>query len=170
MLTGKSTLRVLLLTLVAASLVPAQPARDAVYLEDQPVVTAQAVARDLVARNFRITGSSSLLLNAIFVSANGARIDELRALPGVAGVVRLLPHHRALSKAVQLVNGPGTAAFNAAGALPNGGQGVKIAILEALCLQQPRFHQWQSDRGPQLCCAARRRNQPRQPRSRFASR
>ena len=130
MLTGKSTLRVLLLTLVAASLLPAQPARYAVYLEDQPVVTAQAVARDLVARNFRITGSSSLLLNAIFVSANGARIDELRALPGVAGVVRLLPHHRALSKAVQLVNGPGTAAFNAAGALPNGGQGVKIAILD----------------------------------------
>ena len=150
---GIFTLRATLLAVAAAGLLQAQPTRYAVYLEDAPVADQmesraelqspraralrgqiearqQTLRRDLAARNFAVTGSASTLLNAVFVSSSGNRIDELRAIPGVKGVVRLLPHHRALSKAVQLVNGPGTAAFNAAGALPNGGQGVKIAILD----------------------------------------
>src|SRR5579871_3028978 len=49
----------------------------------------QSLRSELAARNFTVTGSVTLLTNAIFVLATPQRVDELKSLPGVKGVVPL---------------------------------------------------------------------------------
>src|SRR5207245_1581562 len=50
----------------------------------------QATLRSvLAARRIPVTGSTQVLLNAIFVTAPPERLPELRALPGVAAVARM---------------------------------------------------------------------------------
>ena len=64
----------------------------------------------------------------MFVAADESRIEELRALPGVVQVERMLPIKRQLDRAVELVGAP--AAWNTLGGIQNAGAGVKIGILD----------------------------------------
>src|SRR5581483_10749164 len=88
----------------------------------------EALRSELGSRNIQITGSASTLLNAVFVSAPPERLDELKGLPGVKGVVPERRYQANLNRAVQLVNG--FAALNSVGGPQNGGRGIKIAILD----------------------------------------
>ena len=88
----------------------------------------RALRVTLADRKFVVTGASSLLLNAVFVTAPASRVSELEGLPGVAGVVRLRKYKRTLSKALPLAGSD--AAWTAVGGFANAGKGVKIAILD----------------------------------------
>src|SRR5579864_1271105 len=100
----------------------------AVTYRQQIEARQQRLRQELNARNIPITGSVSMLSNAIFVTAPPARVDELKGLPGVKGVVPLRRYHLNLNRATQLMNAP--AAWNALGGMQNAGAGMKIAILD----------------------------------------
>jgi minor extracellular serine protease Vpr len=89
----------------------------------------QTLRDELASRNVRVTGSVKTLLNAIFVVAPKERVPELRALPGVIGVVPLRRYHRSLNRATGLVQAP--AAWSALGGAQNAGSGIKIGILDS---------------------------------------
>src|ERR1019366_9849397 len=78
----------------------------------------------------RVTGSVNTLLNAVFVAAGPDRLAEIRALPGVIGVMPERVMKLSLNKATALANAP--AAWNQAsiGGQSNAGRGIKIAILD----------------------------------------
>src|SRR5580658_10503788 len=143
----------LLLAIAVAPAVFAQSAanRYALILEDPPVTqrfatreasqstagrsyrqqleAKQASLREvLAARHITVTGSVTILTNAIFVAAPKARAAELENLPGVKGVVPLRRHHLDLNRATVLLNAP--AAWNALGGTQNAGAGMKIAIID----------------------------------------
>jgi uncharacterized protein (TIGR03437 family) len=85
--------------------------------------------RDLISRNFRVEGTVSTVLNAIFVAAPASRVDELRALPGVIAVVPRRRIEMHLNRAVQLMNAP--AAWTALGGQGSAGAGMKIAVIDS---------------------------------------
>ena len=91
----------------------------------------QAVRLELQSRKITVTGSVATLLNAIFVIASPDRVDELKALPGVAGVIRMRIGQPALNAATSLVNAPAAWALPAIGGQLNGGLGIKIGILDS---------------------------------------
>src|SRR5690349_7892029 len=128
----------ILLTLVVVPVLPAAQIfeRYALILNDPPVSefsqsnknAPQAVAEshgqrilaaqnslrgELSRRNFTVTGSVQIVLNAVFVRATPDRVDELRALPGVKDVVRMRRMRPKLDRAAVLVNAQG--AWNALG-------------------------------------------------------
>ena len=88
----------------------------------------RTLRNELKLRNIEVTGSVTTVQNAIFVIAPKERLNELKSLPGVKGVVPARRYHRNLNRAAQLVNGP--AAWNLLGGIQNAGAGVKIAILD----------------------------------------
>ena len=119
--------------------------RYALVLTDPPAVSAGArpaqeaarvrlanahasVKARLRARGIPIASESSILLNAIFVNADSARLADLQAIPGVLYVARVPRFHRSLDRAVQLLNVP--AAWTQLGGTSNAGAGVKIAIID----------------------------------------
>ena len=88
----------------------------------------QRLREELRSRNIPVTGAVTMLTNAIFVTAPPDRLDELKSLPGVKGVVPLRRYHLNLNRANQLLNAP--AAWNALGGMQNAGAGTKIAIID----------------------------------------
>src|ERR1700693_5155000 len=103
--------------------------RYALILNDPPIETRrQAVRAELAHRNISITGSTKILLNAVYVTAPKERLDELKVLPGVKGVVALRWRRLNLNRATQLVNA--SAAWTALGGVQNAGAGIKIAIID----------------------------------------
>ena len=111
--------------------------RYALILSDAPAIrgsqlrikAAQTRVRgELARRGMAVTGSVERILNAVFVSAQPADLDELRGLPGVAGVVPVPRLRLKLNRAVELVNAP--AAWQALGGTGNAGAGVKIAVID----------------------------------------
>lgn len=145
---------VLLLVLAGAGVFPAAAGRldrFALVLEDPPVAAriesrkdlAKSAATDslgriraaqdalrqaLAERKIRVTGAAQTLVNAVFVAADESRVEELRGLPGVVRIERMLPLKRQLDRAVELVGAP--AAWNTLGGIQNAGAGVKIGILD----------------------------------------
>ncbi len=96
----------------------------------QRILAAQNSLRsELARRNFAVTGSVDTVLNAVFVRATPDRLDELRALPGVKGVVRMRRMMPKLDRAAVLVNAQG--AWNALGGDQKAGLGMKIAIIDS---------------------------------------
>ena len=87
-----------------------------------------AVKTELRARNIPVAGETHTLLNAIFVSAESARIEDLESIPGVKYVARVPRFHRNLDRAEQLINVP--AAWNLLGGTSNAGAGIKIGIID----------------------------------------
>jgi uncharacterized protein (TIGR03437 family) len=87
-----------------------------------------SVRAELAKRRIAVTGSSTTVLNAIFVVAPLDRVDELQNIPGVKAVVPMKRQHRNLNNATQLVNAP--AAWAVLGGVQNSGSGIKIAILD----------------------------------------
>jgi len=95
----------------------------------QQIETRQAaVVRELESRNIKVTGSTSTLLNVIFVTVTPDRLAEIQAIPGVAGVRPMRRYKSSLNKATQLMNAP--AAWNLVGGQNNAGKGMKIAIID----------------------------------------
>lgn len=147
-LRGVRTLIWLLLT-AALALAEGRPRRWAIVLTDPPLAeavvgknraaasedhrrriqTAQASVRSLAeSRGARFTGAIQTLANAVFVRATEEQAEELRHLPGVAGVQEMLPLRRHMDRAAGLVNAP--AAWNTVGGESQAGAGVKIGILD----------------------------------------
>ncbi len=129
-------LRAFLVILAAIPLVAQN--RYAIILDDVPAAAKtyelnlearhRALRSQLAARNITVTGSSKILLNAIFVTAPKDRLAELKSLPGIKGVAVLGSRRLNLNRATQLVNA--TAAWTALGGVQKAGAGVKIAILD----------------------------------------
>ena len=93
------------------------------------ILAAQTtLRRELAQRSIPVTGSVQRILNAVFVQAAPDRVDELRAMPGVAAVVKMRRRTLRLDRAVQLVDAP--AAWSLLGGTGNAGAGVKIAIID----------------------------------------
>lgn len=88
----------------------------------------QAVKNDLASRHIQATGEVKTVLNAIFVVAPKQRLAELKALPGVKGVVAGRQYHLNLNRATSLVDAPG--AWNALGGTGNAGAGMKIGMID----------------------------------------
>lgn len=88
----------------------------------------QTLRAQLEQRKIRVTGSASLLLNAVFVAAAPDRVAEMRGLPGVLAVLPQRLYKPALNRATTLINGP--AAWQLAGGFANAGKGMKIAIID----------------------------------------
>ena len=88
----------------------------------------QAVKDQLASRQIRMTAEVKTVLNAIFVVAPKERLAELKALPGVKGVVAGRRYHLNLNKATGLVDAPG--AWSALGGIGTAGAGMKIAMID----------------------------------------
>ena len=100
--------------------------------------TQAAVASELTSRHIQVTSQVSHLLNALFVSAPGHSIDELRAIPGVKSVTPMRRMKANLNRAVQLTDAQN--AWSAVGGQSNAGKGIKIAILDSgIDLTNPAF-------------------------------
>jgi uncharacterized protein (TIGR03437 family) len=82
----------------------------------------------LLERKVATAGSVHTLANAVFVTVSPDRVDELRAIPGVAAVVPMPALRRKLNKALDLVNA--STAWTALGGAASAGTGIKIAILD----------------------------------------
>jgi uncharacterized protein (TIGR03437 family) len=102
---------------------------EAVNYRQQIQASHRQLRAELETRRIRVIGEVSTLLNAIFVVTTPDRVDELRGLPGVVGVVPARRYRRSLNEAVNLVNAP--AAWNSLGGIQNAGKGIKIAILDS---------------------------------------
>ena len=148
-----SLARLLVTMLAAAALANAQSPgnRYALILEDAPVAKQfprsrraaseaadyartvqqkqQALHDELGRRNIQITGSASTVMNVIFVESSPDRLDELKALPGVRGVVAVRRYKRKLNKALPIINAQG--AWNVVGGFDQAGLGIKIGILDS---------------------------------------
>ncbi len=133
---------------------PAQviPGRYIVILQDPPVSSrfetraaldsAQAlnyrrqvedrqasIRQDLAGRHMAVTGSVSVLLNALFVNTTPDRVAELQSVNGVVAVRPMRKFKPLLDKATQILNAP--AAWSALGGASSAGAGIKIAILDS---------------------------------------
>ena len=144
------------LALLFATAIPSQAGerltRYAIVLSDPPVAEAaqsrrllqsaaalshrrklEAVHANLSAtleqRKIRVTGSVRTIANAVFIEASPDQLAALRAMPGVKYVQEMMRIHRAMDKALPLVNAP--AAWTALGGVSNAGAGMKIAIIDS---------------------------------------
>jgi len=127
------------------------PNRFTVILEDPPVASRFAareqlsssaalaykaqieahqatIQREIESRNFKVTGSVSILINALFVNGPGERIDDLRSVPGVVSVAPMRRFKPSLNRATVAMNAP--AAWTALGGVANAGKGIKIGIID----------------------------------------
>ena len=88
------------------------------------------LTRELMRRSIPITGSTKVLVNAIYVRLPPSAALRLSGLPGVRQVVWLPPMRRHLNDALGLVQV--TAAWNnpKIGGVDNAGSGVKIGIID----------------------------------------
>ncbi len=97
-----------------------------------------AMKKELESRNLSVTGSVSVLLNALFVTAPASRVDELRSIPGVTAVRPMRRFKPLLNRATQLMNAP--AAWATVGGVTNAGMGIRIGILDSgIDLNHPAF-------------------------------
>src|SRR5579884_2609755 len=87
-----------------------------------------AVRQTLLNRGITPIASLTTLLNAVLVRTTPDRVPELRALPGVKGVIPLNRYKLKLNAAVNLLNVP--AAWNSVGGMDKAGLGAKIAIVD----------------------------------------
>ncbi len=127
--TGTPTMARFVLVLADPPAAAAGPraAQEAARLRN---VNAHAAVRTrLRAQGIPVANETYILLNAIFVSADSARLSQLQSIPGVRYAARVPRFHRTLDRAVQLINVP--AAWSQVGGTSNAGAGVKIAIIDS---------------------------------------
>jgi minor extracellular serine protease Vpr len=86
------------------------------------------VKNELARRQIQVTGSTSTLINAIYVIAPASRVSEMTSIPGVVAVRPMRRFKPNLNAATQLMNAP--AAWNLVGGQSNAGAGMKIAVLD----------------------------------------
>ena len=98
----------------------------------QQVEARQAsVMQDLAGRHFQVVGSTSMVMNAVFVAATPDRLAELRSISGVIGVMPERLVRANLNKATTLANAPAAWAQTAIGGQSNAGNGIRIGILDS---------------------------------------
>jgi minor extracellular serine protease Vpr len=102
---------------------------EALTYRQQIEARQTSIKQDLAARNIAVTGSVSVLINAIFVNAPASRVAELSAISGVAAVRPMRKFKAKLDQATQVLNGP--AAWAALGGVSNAGAGIKIGIVDS---------------------------------------
>lgn len=88
-----------------------------------------SIKAELRSRNFGVLGSVSVLGNYIFVAGPAERVDEMRAISGVADVRPMRKFTAKLNRATSILNGP--TAWNALGGIANAGLGMKIGIIDS---------------------------------------
>jgi minor extracellular serine protease Vpr len=88
----------------------------------------QNVLNELANRRIPVTGSTSVLINAIFVTAPPSRVQEMLSIPGVTGVRPMRRLKLFLNAATTLMNAP--AAWNLVGGQTNAGKGLMIGVLD----------------------------------------
>jgi subtilisin family serine protease len=141
----------LLLVTAAFAQTPSRLAEYALILEDPPVAQkAQSrvalqgaegqahlqkireaqnhVLAELAVRKVRVSSTSQMLVNAIFVRIAPVQAGTLRNIPGVKRIQYLPPVKPLLNAAVNLVGMP--AAWSAVGGSANAGAGVRIGIID----------------------------------------
>ena len=115
--------------LIAAGTTSKTPSRAAVAIAGQKALAAQQALRSaLEEKSFRVVGANSFLANVMFVEASEEKAQELRSLPGVRWVERLLPLRPRLNRALDLLKVP--AAWGSVNGEQNAGAGIKIGILD----------------------------------------
>jgi minor extracellular serine protease Vpr len=100
----------------------------AIAYRSQIEAKQKQVMNELAGRGIQVTGSTSVLINAIYVSAPGNRVSEMLSVPGVVAARPMHRYKRALNAATQLMQAP--AAWTAVGGQGNAGMGIKIAVLD----------------------------------------
>ncbi len=103
---------------------------EALAYQSQVVSRQQSLVTELASRNIKVTGAVNTLLNAVFVAVGPERLAEIRALPGVIGVMPERAMKKNLNKATALANAPAAWNLPAIGGQANAGAGIKIAILD----------------------------------------
>ena len=86
------------------------------------------VENELAARNIRVLGSVSEVLNAVFVSAPASRVAEMQGIPGVVSVQPTRRLRALVNRATSLANAQ--AAWTAVGGQSSAGSGVKIGLID----------------------------------------
>jgi uncharacterized protein (TIGR03437 family) len=89
----------------------------------------QSLTSELTARGFHVVGAISTLGNHLYVATTPDRVDELKNLPGVLGVIPMRRVRQRVNRATVLANAP--VAWNALGGQGKAGAGMKIAILDS---------------------------------------
>ena len=87
-----------------------------------------ALSSRMSASGIQIIDSTQVLLNALYVHASNEQIEQIKALPEVDRVQRMMPLKRHINKALDVVNV--RTAWNQVGGISGAGAGVKIAILD----------------------------------------
>jgi uncharacterized protein (TIGR03437 family) len=82
---------------------------------------------ELESRHFVVVAAIDTLSNAIFVATTPDRVDELKSLAGVKGVIAMRPVKPRLNQATSLANAP--VAWTALGGQSNAGKGIMVATI-----------------------------------------
>jgi minor extracellular serine protease Vpr len=88
----------------------------------------RGVLAELATRKVRVSSTSQILVNAIFVRVAPEQAAALKNIPGVKWIQYLPPSKPALNAAVNLVGVP--AAWGVVGGSANAGAGVRIGIID----------------------------------------
>jgi minor extracellular serine protease Vpr len=101
---------------------------------------AQARVREaVVAQKAEVLHSTTVLLNAVYISATEQQAQALRSTPGVIAVVKVPVLKRHLSPELDLVNAQ--AGWNAVGGPLNAGAGSRIAVIDTgIDITHPAFN------------------------------
>lgn len=120
-----------------ALLVAATDERWTVILNDPPSLKTsiktsdshQRVEREIQSRGIRISSSTTVLLNAVFVHATADQAAAMRSIPGVSRVVPQRKYKAKMAKALDLINAP--AAWTRLGGEAKAGAGVLIGVIDS---------------------------------------
>jgi uncharacterized protein (TIGR03437 family) len=86
-----------------------------------------SVQAELESRKFVVVGAVDTLSNAVFVATTPDRVEELKSLAGVKGVIAMRRVQPRLNRAISIANAP--AAWTALGGQANAGKGIMIAVI-----------------------------------------
>jgi len=109
------------------------PSREATHSVAAENYRGQVRARqanlqsELQSRKFAVVGAVDTLSNAVFVATTADRVDELKSLAAVKGVIAMRRLQQQLNRATSLANAP--TAWAALGGQSNAGQGIMIGVI-----------------------------------------
>ncbi len=92
------------------------------------VAKQTALSAQMASSGIQIIDSTQVLLNALYIQASAEQIEQIKGIPEVDRVQRMLPLKRHINKALDVVNV--RSAWNQVGGISGAGAGVKIAILD----------------------------------------
>ena len=87
------------------------------------------VEDEIASRGVRISSSSTVLLNSVFIHATEREAIALRSIPGVLRVIPQRKYKPKMAKALDLINAP--AAWTKLGGESNAGAGVLIGVIDS---------------------------------------